>query len=71
LLKNSIKVATVVGEDFIPIEFDYYCPLLSLPYIFETSINSIENKEKYLSYFSGIRNDKFLNLNLNSNKKLE
>jgi tetratricopeptide (TPR) repeat protein len=48
VLKNLTGAAQVIGpEDPLP-EYDYHCPLLSLPFAFKTNLNSIPATPRYL-----------------------
>jgi tetratricopeptide (TPR) repeat protein len=39
---------SVIGEDEAPGEYDYYCFLMSLPFIFKTSLETIPSPTRYL-----------------------
>jgi Tfp pilus assembly protein PilF len=39
---------TVIGDDEAPGDYDYYCFLMSLPFIFKTSVETIPHPTKYL-----------------------
>jgi hypothetical protein len=47
LLREMPQVAGVYGRNDLP-EFDFHCPILSLPAIFETRLESIPAKTPYL-----------------------
>jgi tetratricopeptide (TPR) repeat protein len=47
LLRHSLKDAEIVSAADLP-EFDYHCPLLSLPAIFKTRLDSIPSQTPYL-----------------------
>jgi hypothetical protein len=48
ILTNFAGVTTLIAQgDPVP-DFDYHCPLLSLPLAFKTDINSIPNPHQYL-----------------------
>ncbi len=50
LLLNRLQgVARVISEDEAPPEFDYHCPLLSLPLAFGTTLDTIPAAIPYLS----------------------
>ena len=49
LLRQLQPMVTVVDENAIPKKFDLHCPLLSLPQIFKTTLESIPAETTYLS----------------------
>ncbi len=48
LLKNFEGVSILMGKDDPLPDFDYHCPLLSLPKVFKTDLNSIPFESNYL-----------------------
>lgn len=48
LLKNLIGVSTLIAKGDVLHEFDFHCPLLSLPLAFHTNLKSIPFTESYL-----------------------
>ncbi len=48
LLQRTEPTIAVIGEDEVPAEFDYHCPLLSLPLAFATTLETIPAEQPYL-----------------------
>ena len=48
LLKQISPTIAVVGADEVPREFDFHCPLLSLPLAFGTTLATIPAQQQYL-----------------------
>jgi tetratricopeptide (TPR) repeat protein len=49
LLSALEGVSQIIAQNSVPPDFDYQCPLLSLPLAFNTSLNTIPQPTKYLS----------------------
>lgn len=54
LLKNVEGVQHIIGHGESMPHFDIYCPLLSLPSIFDTTLESIPSQIPYISVDSGL-----------------
>jgi hypothetical protein len=48
LLKESFRTIQIVDQEEVPTVFDYYCPLLSLPLAFGTTLETIAADVPYL-----------------------
>lgn len=48
LLKHSSSTIQVIGPNDVPTDFDYHCPLLSLPLAFKTTLSNIPATIPYL-----------------------
>jgi hypothetical protein len=48
LLKQISPTIEIIGPDDVPTDFDYHCPLLSLPLAFKTTLSNIPAKIPYL-----------------------
>jgi tetratricopeptide (TPR) repeat protein len=48
LLKQIGPTIQIIGPDQVPADFDYHCPLLSLPLAFGTTLESIPAEPQYL-----------------------
>jgi FKBP-type peptidyl-prolyl cis-trans isomerase 2/TolA-binding protein len=49
LIKNHEEISEIIPRNSIVPEFDYYCSLLSLPLIFNTTINNIPQNIPYIN----------------------
>ncbi len=48
LLKQISPTIEIIGPDEVPTDFDYHCPLLSLPLAFGTTLETIPAEQQYL-----------------------
>jgi tetratricopeptide (TPR) repeat protein len=48
LLKSTSPDILVLREGVVPAAFDYHCPLMSLPFAFETTLETIPSEEAYI-----------------------
>ena len=48
LLKQLSPTIEIIGPDEVPSDFDYHCPLLSLPLAFRTTLETIPAQQQYL-----------------------
>ena len=48
LLKQFSPTIQIIGENEVPMDFDYHCPLLSLPLAFKTTLSNIPATIPYL-----------------------
>ena len=49
LLKQISPTIEIIGPDDVPSNFDYHCPLLSLPLAFRTTLNTIPAQQPWLT----------------------
>jgi hypothetical protein len=49
LLKQLSPTIQIIGPDDVPNDFDYHCPLLSLPLAFGTTLQTIPTEHHYLA----------------------
>jgi hypothetical protein len=55
LLKQISPTIEFIGEDEVPTDFDYHCPLLSLPLAFGTTLATIPVRQRYLTADTDLR----------------
>jgi hypothetical protein len=55
LLKQISPTIRIAGQDEVPAEFDYHCPLLSLPLSFRTTLETIPAEPRYLRADGALR----------------
>ncbi len=48
LLQQMASDVTIINENEVPAEFDYHCPLMSLPLAFGTTLQTIPSEQRYL-----------------------
>jgi tetratricopeptide (TPR) repeat protein len=48
LLKQADPDIRLINQDEVPAEFDYHCPLLSLPLALQTTLETIPSQERYI-----------------------
>jgi tetratricopeptide (TPR) repeat protein len=48
LLKQTDPDIQLINQDGVPAEFDYHCPLLSLPLALQTTLETIPSEERYI-----------------------
>jgi len=48
LLRSLSPTLEIIGEDAVPAGFDLHCPLMSLPYAFRTTLETIPGQVPYL-----------------------
>jgi hypothetical protein len=49
LLKETDSAIQIIRSDETPADFDYHCPLLSLPFVFRTTLATIPAERSYLT----------------------
>jgi hypothetical protein len=48
LLKQTDPDIELINQDGVPAEFDYHCPLLSLPLALQTTLETIPSEQRYI-----------------------
>jgi len=56
VFRNKVDVVVDSTAQFPPGSFDVHCPIMSLPYVFKTTLDSIPNEVPYLTVSSAARN---------------